>query len=72
MTTLAQPILLWSFLALPILLLVHFGADLFGTNFTKIIFSFAFYNFFSFLVYFFSKAMEDFLFIFTKISFHST
>jgi len=27
--------------ALPILLLVHIGADLFGANFTKIIFSFA-------------------------------
>jgi len=37
-TTLARPVLLWPFLALPILLLVHFGADLFGVNFTKIIF----------------------------------
>jgi len=37
-TTLAQPVLLWFFLALPTLLLVHFGADLFGTNFMKIIF----------------------------------
>jgi len=32
-TTLVQPVLLW-----PFLLLVHFGADLFGTNFMKIIF----------------------------------
>jgi len=31
--------------ALPILLLVYFGADLFGANFTKIIFSFAFFFF---------------------------
>jgi len=46
-TTLAWPVLLWPFFALPILLLVHFGADLFDANFTKIIFSFAFcFNFF--------------------------
>jgi len=37
-TTLVRPVLLWPFLALPILLLVCFGADLFGSNFTKIFF----------------------------------
>jgi len=46
MTTLAQPILLWPFFALPILLLVHFGADFFGVNFTKIIFSLLFSSIF--------------------------
>jgi len=33
-TNLVQPVLLWPFLALPILLLVHFGVDLFSANFT--------------------------------------
>jgi len=36
--TLAQPVLLWPFLVLPILLLVHFGMNIVGANFTKIIF----------------------------------
>jgi len=45
---LSQPVLLLPFLALSVLLLVHFLADLFGTNFKKIIFSFAFcFNFFN-------------------------
>jgi len=39
-TTLALPIWLWSLLALPILLLLHFGADLFGANFMKMFFFF--------------------------------
>jgi len=47
--TLVQPVLLRPFLALPILLLAHFGADLFGTNFTKkFFFSFAFFLIFNF------------------------
>jgi len=46
-TTLEQPVLLWPFLALSILLLVYFGVNLFGANFTKIIFFwFSFFNFF--------------------------
>jgi len=74
-TTLAQPILMWPFLALPILLLVYFGVDRFGANFTKIIFSFVFFFFQFFLINknyffrifsFFSKAVEDILFIFNK------
>jgi len=70
-TTLALPVLLWPFLALPILLLVQFGADLFGANFMKIIFSLAFFfskkKFFSvFLFHFFSKTVENFLFVFNK------
>jgi len=50
---LARPVLLWPFLALPIFLLVHFGAELFGMNLTKIIFSFlfSFSNFSIFLIY---------------------
>jgi len=68
-TTLAWPILLWLFLALPILLLVHFGADLFGTNFIKIFFLLIFFQFLIykkfFLVFhfyfYFSKTVEDFL-----------
>jgi len=70
-TTLSRPVLLWPFLAVPILLLVHFGADLFGTNFMKI-------NFFLllfvsiFLIYkkifrlFFQIQSKDFLFICNK------
>jgi len=45
-TTFARPVLLWPFMALPILLLVHFGADLFGANFTEIIYVFYFFQFF--------------------------
>jgi len=71
---LALPVLLWPFLALPIFLLVHFGADLFGANFTKIIF-FSFW--FQFLIYkknfslffhffLFQKQSKDFLFICNK------
>jgi len=41
-TILAQPALVWLILALPILSLVHFGADLFVANFMKIIFCFFF------------------------------
>jgi len=67
-TTLARPVLLWPFLALPILMLVHFEEDLFGANFMEI-------NFFLllfvsiFLIYkkifrlffiFFSKTVERF------------
>jgi len=65
--------------------IAHFGEDFFVANFTKIIifFSFCFFQFFLiiliykkkfsvFLFLFFSKTVEDFLFIFKKISFHST
>jgi len=34
-TTFVRHVLLWPFLALPILLLVHFGADLFVSIFMK-------------------------------------
>jgi len=45
-TTLLRSVLLWPFLAFPILLLVHFGVDLFGVNFKKIIFSFSNFSIF--------------------------
>jgi len=59
------------------LLLVHFGADLFGANFMKIIFFLLLFVsiYFSFLIYknyffpsflFFSKTVEDVLFIFNE------
>jgi len=59
-----------AFFALPILLLVHFGADLFGENFMKIIFFFCFFQLFtkkfllSFFQFFFFKNSQRFLFIF--------
>jgi len=68
-TIVVRPVLLWPFLALPILMLVHFGADLFGANFTKIIFFFCSFSLFNFLIYkknfssfsvFFSKTVERF------------
>jgi len=66
------PVLLWTYLALPILLLVHFRADLFGANFTKII-SFAFSIFliykkfsFFFILFLFQKQSKEFLFICNK------
>jgi len=65
-TALAQPVLLWSFLALPILLMVHFGADLFVANFTKIYFSFAFFSIFlnykKFFSVFFQKQSKIFVY----------
>jgi len=62
---LGEPVLLWPFLSSPILLLVHFGADLFGANFTKIIFSFS--NFSILLIYIFSS-LFIFFFFFSKQS----
>jgi len=59
----------------------HFGVDLFSANFMKFFFFLFSFRIFLiekiilsvFLFYFYlSKAVEDFLFIFSKISFHST
>jgi len=61
-TILARPVLLWPYLALPILLQIHFGADLFGANFVRIIYFVCFF-FFNFIkIIFFS--LSFFLFIF--------
>jgi len=49
--TLVLPVLLWPFMALPILLLIQFEADLFGVNFTKIIFCVLFQFISVFLIY---------------------
>jgi len=71
----ARPVLLWPFLTLPILLLVHFGVDLFGENFTKIIFCFCFNvliykkfikKFSVFFHFFFKNSLKIFLFICNK------
>jgi len=63
MTTFAQFVLLWPFLALPILLLVHFGADSFGTNFMNIIF-FCFFRFRIFQFFMYKNIFSFFHFFF--------
>jgi len=64
-TTLAPPILLWPFLAFPILLLLHFEVDLFCANFTKKNFFLLFSIFLIHKNYFFPKFF--FFFFFSKI-----
>jgi len=50
--------------AIPILFLVHFGADLFGTNFMNIIFFVFFFFQFFFFFFFYKIFFPCFLFLF--------
>jgi len=75
----AQPVFMWPFLELPILMLVHFGADLFGANFSKIFFFLLFisifliykkFSVFLFLFYFFKSSLKIFCFLINFFPFY--